>query len=133
MKRKNILDSSALLRFLQKEPGYEIVKEGLNNAQKENSYWLLNLINYGEICYIIKQRYGVEKWQEIFVLLEELPLIFYPTTKELILKAADIKVAYKLPYADAICAATAWLEEGNLFTSDQDFKKIEKYISITWV
>jgi len=133
MKRKSILDSSALLRFFQKESGAEIVKNKLEKAQQENQPLLLNLINLGEIYYIVKKKFGEEKLKETLILLEELPISWYPISKDLIIKAADLKADYDLPFVDAICAATALMEDGDLLTSDPHFKKVEKEISIIWI
>lgn len=133
MKRKNVLDSSALLVFLQKEPGCGIIKEKFEKALQEREVFLLNMVNLGEICYIVKKRFGEAKTREVLVLIEELPISLYPASKEIIIAAADLKADYSLPYIDAICAATAQAENATLFTSDSDFKKVEPLVPICWV
>lgn len=133
MKRKGVLDSSALLTFLQKEPGSEIVKKEIEKAQEDGDPLLINLVNFGEIYYLIKKRFGPKILEEILALIEELPIHLYPVSKELMVLAANIKADYNFPFVDSICAATAIKEEGYLLTADFDFKKIEKKLTIHWV
>lgn len=132
MRRKNILDSSALLRFLQKEPGFEIVKDLLEKAQVEKEPLVLNLINWGEVYYVLKKNFGKDLMEKTLSLLEEMPISLYPISKDLIAAAANLKADKNLPFVDSICAATAIAEKGRLITSDADFKKVEKEIPLLW-
>lgn len=133
MKRKSILDSSALLILLQKEPGFATIKAELESAHRERKVFLLSHINLGEIYYLVKRRSGEAKAREVLVLIAELPVALCPITKEIVLKAADLKADYDLPYIDSICAATALTENASLMTNDKDFKKVEHLICVDWV
>ena len=48
MKQKRLLDSFALLAYLNKVPGHEMVKEVLFDAQVSGGPLLMNEINVGE-------------------------------------------------------------------------------------
>ena len=52
MKRKELLDSFALLAYLNKEANFERVKQILAQAQKSGDFVLMNEINIGETYYI---------------------------------------------------------------------------------
>jgi PIN domain nuclease of toxin-antitoxin system len=51
-KRKNLLDSFALLAFLNKESGFEKVRSLLREAERSNESVLMNEINLGEVYHI---------------------------------------------------------------------------------
>lgn len=57
---KFVLDSFALLRFLQKEPGHEPVKAILDDVQRGTACAMLNVINMGEIIYTVQRRFGLQ-------------------------------------------------------------------------
>jgi predicted nucleic acid-binding protein len=133
MKRKSVLDSSALLKFFQKEAGHEIVRERIEKAKKDGEPVLINIINAGEVYYLIKNKFGSEPANKALMFLEELSLNLYPADRGVVIMAAEIKSDYCLPYIDSFCAATALKENGEVLTSDRDFKKVAKIIPIVWV
>lgn len=45
---KRLLDSLALLAYLNEEDGFEKVRSVLTDAQKSNSYVIMNELNVGE-------------------------------------------------------------------------------------
>lgn len=46
--------------------------------------------------------------------------------------AAELKAAYKLPYADCFAAALAQQQKATLVTTDRDFARVQKQIDILW-
>lgn len=56
MKRKRLLDSYALLAYLNKENGFEKVRNVLANAQKSSLPVLMNELNVGETYYLKVKR-----------------------------------------------------------------------------
>ena len=61
MKRKRVLDSYALLAYLNKEAGFEKVRNVLANAQKSSLPVLMNELNVGETYYILYRKRGHEQ------------------------------------------------------------------------
>jgi len=59
--RSRLLDSYALLAFLNKEPGFEKVREVLRAAQKYAHAVRMNEINVGETYYIVFRNRGRER------------------------------------------------------------------------
>ncbi len=66
MKIKRLLDSYALLAYLNKEDGFEKVRDVLANAQKSSLPVLMNELNVGETYYILSIQDAVMSRPNIF-------------------------------------------------------------------
>ena len=128
-----VLDASALLAYLWKEPSYEKVKELLTKAAESQCDLLMTTVNWGEICYILMRENGREDAERVFGLVGTFPIEFIEADLALARQAAVLKATYKLPFADCFAAALAKLRKGELVTTDKDFKAVEKEIKIVWV
>jgi ribonuclease VapC len=67
-----IFDSHALLKFFQKEKGYEKVLHLLEEIEKSGATKFLNVINLGEIIYSTKREFGDQKKLEVVANIERL-------------------------------------------------------------
>lgn len=109
-----VLDSWAVLCLLQgEEPGATRVERAL--ADRPVMSW----INLGEVEYILlRRRAQAEAATAIrdiqFVVAVELP------TEAVVRKAAAIKAAHTMAYADAFAAATALGHDAQLWTGDPE-------------
>jgi len=76
---KRLLDSYALLAYLNKEAGFEMVRNLLNMAQNSGHFMLMNEINVGETYYILFRERGSKK-SEYFLdtILKSLPILMVP-------------------------------------------------------
>ena len=61
MKKKRLLDSFALLAYLNQEDGFDKVRRLLADAQKSSLPVLMNEMNVGETYYIIHRKRGHEQ------------------------------------------------------------------------
>lgn len=128
-----VLDSFALLAFLNAEPGKERVIEILSLAQKSNCDALLCAINFGEILYIIERRRGLVKAQQVQALIESLPIKSIEATRDLVLDAAHIKANHAISYADAFVVALAVRENAIVITGDPEFENVEQMVKVEWL
>ncbi|RPI78633.1 MAG: type II toxin-antitoxin system VapC family toxin [Desulfobacteraceae bacterium] len=133
MKKPVVLDSFALLCFFHKEPGWEKVESILSELSAAGEKALLSRINWGEFYYILKRRVGRSRTQEALALLDQLPIEILAVDDELVQEAAEIKAEYPIAYADAFCVATARRFNGQIVTSDPEFKAVEKIVSVIWL
>jgi predicted nucleic acid-binding protein len=131
VKKKSVLDASAIIVYLKKESGYAKVKDLLAS---ENSSLFINSINVGEVFYIFARAHGI-KAAEYFqsVILPSLPVDIVENALEDVLQAARIKAAHSLSFADCFAAATAIREGACLVTGDPEFKKLEGALQIEWL
>lgn len=131
MKTRKVLDSYALLAYLQGEAGCSAVKEALTSGQ---GGVLMNEINVGEVYYIIaKRRTG--KQADFFLndILPHLPIEVVANDFEAVIRAAKIKAGHSLAYADCFAVATAEAHHASILTGDPEFKSVESLIEIDWI
>jgi len=134
VKQKRLLDSFALLAYLNKEPGYEMVKEVLFDAQVSGGPLLMNEINVGETYYILSRRRSMES-AEYFLntILAGLPLKIVPNDFDHVIAAARIKAQYPLSFADCFAVATAVSEGAAIMTGNPEFKEVEHLTKVEWL
>ncbi len=132
-KESYIFDSHALLKFLQKEPGYEKVIELLEHIKSHHLVKYLPAINLGEIIYITKREFGDQQKLEVLANIERLDFTILPAPNELIYQAAEYKSEYSLSYADCFVLASAIEHKATIVTGDPEFKKVASLVKIIWV
>ncbi len=128
MGKRYVIDSFALLAYLQGEAGAELVEKVLKDKDCEV---FLCTINLGEVYYVIAKERGEDEAEKALLIIEQLPIRQEDSTKELTLKAARIKAKFPVAYADAFVAAMAQEKGAVILTGDPDFEKIEG-IKIEW-
>lgn len=128
-----VLDSFALLAYLQDEPVASRIEKLLDNADKEKCQLFLSIINLGELLYITERRGGVAKAQDALALIRQLPIEVVPADEQIVLAAAHIKANYALSYADAFAVAIAIQENASILTGDPEFQSVESLVTVEWL
>ena len=128
-----IFDSHALLKFFQKERGYEKVFHLLEEIKKTGAVKYINAINLGEIVYSTKKEFGDQKKLEVLANIERLNFTILPIPNSLIFRAAEYKAQYAVSYADCFALASAVEHKATLVTGDPEFKKVEHLVDIVWI
>ncbi|MBI4608715.1 MAG: type II toxin-antitoxin system VapC family toxin [Candidatus Rokubacteria bacterium] len=128
-----MLDSFAVLAWIQDEPGAERVERLLTGARRRNTPLLLSVINLGEVYYRLARQHGHRLAEEIVRQLEVLPLRFYPCDQALALEAARIKADYPMAAAAAFAVAVALRENAVVVTGDPEFRQVEHLVAIDWL
>ena len=134
MSRRKLLDSFALLSYLNKEIGFEKVREALAEAQVSDGSVLMNEINVGETYYILHRQRGMQE-AEYFLdtVLVGLPIVLVQNDFQDVIDAARIKAEYPLSFGDCFAVATTIRESAIILTGDPEFKKIEHLAKIEWL
>jgi ribonuclease VapC len=133
VKSKRLLDSFAVLAWLQDEPGAEKVETFLLEARRSKVPLLFTVVNLGEVYYRVARQHGHSLAEGIVRQLHSLPLDFCSCDERLSLAAARIKADFPIAFADAFAAALAQREEASVVTGDPEFRKIEHLIAIEWL
>jgi ribonuclease VapC len=128
-----ILDSFAVLAFLEGETGAIRVQTLFEAAARSEIGLYLSLINLGEILYITERERGLSTAQKTLAALKQLPLEILAATRERVFAAAHLKAQFPIAYADAFAIAAAQEFEGTLLTGDSEFAKVEKPIRLEWL
>ncbi|MFC1496632.1 type II toxin-antitoxin system VapC family toxin [Candidatus Margulisiibacteriota bacterium] len=136
-KRKNkpqfVLDSYAILTYLKDEPGWQKVRNILWDAATKNLNIYLNVINLGEVYYIIYREHGAVKADQAITAIKLWPIKLVTVRANHALIAARIKAENKLSYADAYVVATALNRKATILTGDPEFKSVEDITMIDWL
>ena len=128
-----VLDSYALLAYLNDEAGSKRVAALLTDAQAGQVRALLCSINLGEILYTVERRRGLVAAQRVQALLESLPVEEIEATRELVFDAAHIKALHPISYADAFVAALAMRENATVLTGDPEFASVQGLVQVEWL
>ena len=133
MAAAKVLDSWALLCYLEQEPGYENIIDLFEKAVESSRPLLMCIVNWGEVYYQVMRRFGDQKALEIEQLVQTLPITLIEADKELTREAARFKAKKRMAYADCFAVALARLRKAELYTGDPEFKVVEKEIKIVWL
>ena len=128
-----LLDSFALLAYLNDEPGKTRVQELLSLAEDHKCRLVMCLVNLGEVLYIADRERGLPQAQSVLALVESLPVELLDASRDLVLDAAHIKAHHALSYADAFAVATAMRERAIVLTGDPEFATVEDLIKVEWL
>ena len=128
-----IFDSHALLKFFQKEKGYEKVVHLLEEIKNAGATKYINAINLGEIIYSTKREFGDQKKLEVLANIERLNFNILTVSNSLIFQAAEYKAQYRISYADCFILASAIEHKAIIVTGDPEFKNVEHLVNIMWV
>lgn len=128
-----VLDSYAVLAFLFKEEGHEIILDLFEKALKENQKLLLAAPNWAEVRYMVERKAGADRWVEVRAKLLGLPIQIIDADHRMAETAGEIKVFHKMSLADCFAAALAKQQKAELYTGDPEFKAIEGEQKIVWL
>jgi ribonuclease VapC len=130
-----VLDSYALLAYLEAEPGSERVSKLLETAEKGKTRLYMCVVNLGEVMYIVERERGLSKVQETLARIDELPIEIINVDRILTLAAAHLKKDCLIAYADCFAAALSQLKNAILVTGDPEFSKIKSdyNVQIEWL
>ena len=128
-----VLDSWAMMAYLNSEPAAQAVRQALRRAEKKELLVLFSLINFGECMYVIEREDGIEEAQRSANIIDQLALEVVPADRRLVLEAAHLKARYPISYADAFAVALAKRHGARLMTGDPEFQAVEREIAIHWL
>jgi len=133
VKKNKLLDSYAILLWIQNEPGAQIIEELLLSAKKGQINLAVSEINLGEVYYKCIRRTGKNRAVEILEQFSLLPVEIVPVDWNLICKASELKADIPIAYADCFAIATALLKEATIITGDPEFAQASHLVNIDWL
>jgi predicted nucleic acid-binding protein len=128
-----VLDTFALLAYLQGESSGVRVREVFQSSQRDRRNIYMSLINVGEMLYITERRQGIHKAQDALALLRQLPIEILPADEQTVFAAAHIKAKYTISYADSFTVAAAQTVGGTLLTGDPELEAVASLVTIEWL
>jgi ribonuclease VapC len=131
-----VLDSFALIGYLENEPFSSRIEKMLRQSRQGKLSIYLHAIHLGEVYYIAMREQGMESADLAVARIKAFPLIYVDTIDDELLRgAAAFKANYPISYADSFAAAMAVMHNAVLLTGNPEFKKLEKKegLSIEWL
>ena len=120
-----VLDSSAVLRYIDDEAGADRVEEIINSCAACEAEVLISAVQWGEIAGRLRVRLGEQ--DQIKILSNVLPseAAVIPAHGDSAVRAANLKVDRRIAYADGFALELAMRSPSHvLVTADYGFKDV---------
>lgn len=128
-----VLDTWAVIAYLEDEPSGEQVEELIAAAHEEQIPIYMSIINVGEVWYTVAREVSEEEANASVKILSDLRIQFEDADWNLTQEAARFKSQNKMSYADCFAAALAKFKKADLITGDGEFKPLDGEIKISWI
>jgi len=128
-----LLDSFALMAYLNDESGGTRIQELLALAGERKCRILMCMVNLGEVLYITERKRGLPLAQSVLALVESLAVELLDASRDLVLDAAHVKAHHALSYADAFAVASAMREQATVLTGDPEFEAVADLVKVEWL
>ena len=128
-----VLDSWAVLAFLEDEPAGKQVGEIIADAHENNIPLLMTTVNVGEVWYIVAREVSESEADKCIESLLKIGIEFVAADWGLARIAAGFKAHRRMSYADCFAAALAKEHKAELVTGDKEFKQVENEVAVHWV
>lgn len=128
-----VLDTWAVIAYLEDEPSGEQVEDLIATAHEEQIPIYMSVVNVGEVWYTMAREISEEEANASVKSLRDLRIQFENADWEITQEAARFKSQHKMSYADAFAAALTKTKKADLITGDNEFKPLEGEIRVSWV
>lgn len=129
-----MLDSSALLRLLDSEPGADRMEEILFSHMTRAAEVVLSAVQWGEVAGLVRKKRGKSAEMQALADLAFFQMRIEAVSAERAVRAAEIKEDRRFPYADAFALELAMdLPQSVLVTADYDFEKVKDLAKIEFL
>ncbi len=128
-----VLDTWAVIAYLEDEPSGEQVEELIASAHEEQVPIYMSVVNVGEVWYTLARKVSEQDANASVKSLHDLRIQFEDADWILTQEAARFKSHNKMSYADCFAAALAKAKKAELVTGDKEFKLLEGEIRISWL
>lgn len=123
-----VLDTSALLSFIEDEEGSSEVEGLLQKALDDEAVLYISTVSCIEIFYITWQQQGKDIATERLELIEDLAFIQEPVDSQLTKIIGEFKATKAMSFADCCIAGLAKFRQATLVHKDPEYEQIEHQI-----
>ena len=128
-----VLDSSAVLRYLDAEAGASRVAEIITNHLAGSCQVVISATHWGEIAGVTAKLRGIQAMELVLERLQAFGFLIVPADAHRCLRAALIRLNRQIPYVDAFGVELAEAEDRVLVTADFDFKAASRDVKIEFL
>jgi ribonuclease VapC len=126
MPNRYVLDSYALIGYLENEYFADRIEQLLKQAKKGDASLYLHALHLGEVYYITLREQGTHLADLAYSRIKAFPLTFIDQIdEELLLTAASLRAIFPISYADSFAAALAKIKNCTLLSGDPELKTLE--------
>jgi len=126
-KPEYVLDSYALVAYLQDEAIAGRVEASLDQAAQSGAVVHMSLINLGEIATLIERRHGAARCNKALNELAAFPIEFEEVT------LSRVMARHAVSFADAFAVALAQELDASVVTGDPEFRRVESLVRVSWL
>ena len=128
-----VLDSYAMMAFLEDEPGADLVRGLILRAEENKTRLLMCVVNLGEVWYSIARTNSPNIADRYIREIEGMAIDIVDANWQITRQAAIFKANGNISYGDCFAAALTKIRRADLITGDKEFKLLEKEIKISWL
>jgi len=129
-----VLDSSAILRYLDNEAGAERIAEIIKSHLAGRCAVMISALHWGEIAGITGKAHGNAAMELVVSRLSAFGFEVVPADGERAVRAALIKLKRQIPYVDAFGVELAAETGGRVFvTADFDFRAASREVKVEFL
>lgn len=128
-----VLDSSAVLRYLDDEAGAARVAEIIKSHLAGRCEVMISALHWGEIAGITRKIHGRQATELVLARLSAFGFQIVAADAERAVRASAIKLKRDIPYVDAFGVEAAQGEDHVLVTADFDFKPASRDVEIEFL
>ena len=128
-KKFYILDTSAILTYIEDEDGSEYVENLLIDAEKEIIDIYVSFISLTEVFYITLREKDEPLAVERIKLMQSLAVKIQESDETVNIKAGKLKARNSISLADAYIAALCQIHNGILVHKDPEYEKLASEIN----
>jgi len=129
-----ILDTSAIIRYLDREAGWPRVHSILDQCSVGDCRVLVSAVNWGELATKLYRQRSPDFQAATMAALLALGIEIVPVSAERAVKSGQIKGRLSIPYADAFGVELTYDSPGSvLITADFDVKPAASEVQIEFL
>ena len=128
-----VLDSWAVLAYLEDEESGQKVADLIADAHEHGIPLFMSVVNAGEVWYILAREVSETEADKGVDGLRKLGIEFIGVDWKLSRQAGAYKSKNRMSYADCFAAALAKEQKAELVTGDKEFRQVESDIRIRWL
>jgi predicted nucleic acid-binding protein len=129
-----VLDSSAVLRYIDKEAGADRMIAIFKTCVRRQAEVRISAVQWGEIAGNLRRKVGASNQSRILDSLIPFELEIVSATGERAVRAAELRVDRKISYADAFALNLAMDSPDHvLVTADYGFQAVDDLVRIEFL
>ena len=125
-----VLDTSAVLAYIEEEPGVDAVQAIFDRGENVFLPWPVLM----EVYYLTMQERGQQEAETRFALLKRSPAnILWDANEAFLLCASNLKAKHKVSFADALIAACAITNDSILVHKDPEYEVLAGQVEMEFL